>query len=354
MREHRWETQSAFSFDDILNLTERLRQVNLSPVHPGKDVITYIEEWEVSNPTEINKLECWPIEDLTLIHVLENWEGDFFLLAGGYHTVFQRYQSVNTYCSICHPWRINGHLATLLSDAMFWVGFRHTHSFIRVRVHTTDIVAPGETWADHQRPIWLEERKAAFLAAIRTLDLPLEPVIEGDRLNLHTPRQDTPLFCSWPDAFGPCQFELNSPDVFEFLVPASQLAATHLGRVANVRTYLTGFSVEELQDFQSITRGQTIGLPMFGTQRVQRHSRDPREVLDQSGRLYSTLCEFQTEMVLAKGKDVAAIIGIVATQGQFRIEVRLSQSPLPLQDTTGWLEHLLGVRVSYAPLSAFP
>jgi hypothetical protein len=236
---------------------------------------------------------------------------------------------------------------------MFWVGFRHTHSFIRVRVHTTDIVAPGETWADHQRPIWLEERQAAFLAAIRTLDLPLEPAIERDRLIIRTPRQDTPLFCSWPDAFGPCQFEFNSPDVFEFLVPASQLAATYQGRSATVRTYLTGFSGIELQDFQSLEKDKR-SLYRCSVHNAFKDIPDILGILDQSGRLYSTLCEFQTNTVLPEGKDVAAIIGIVATQGQFRIEVRLSQNPLTREETTEWLKGLLGVPVSYAPLSAFP
>jgi hypothetical protein len=236
---------------------------------------------------------------------------------------------------------------------MFWVGFRHTHSFIRVRVHTTDIVAPGETWADHQRPIWLEERQAAFLAAIRTLDLPLEPAIERDRLIIRTPRQDTPLFCSWPDAFGPCQFEFNSPDVFEVLVPASQLAATYQGRSATVRTYLTGFSGIELQDFQSLEKDKR-SLYRCSVHNAFKDIPDILGILDQSGRLYSTLCEFQTNTVLPEGKDVAAIIGIVATQGQFRIEVRLSQNPLTREETTEWLKGLLGVPVSYAPLSAFP
>ncbi len=353
MREHRWETQPALSFDQILQMTDRLRGAGLAPADPDKDVITYIEDWEVSEPKDIQQLEFWPIEDVTLIHVLENWGGDFFLLVGGYHTVFQRYQTVNTYCSVCHPWRLEGHLATLLPDAMLWVGFRHTHSFIRVRVHTTEIVTPGEIWADQQRPIWLEERQAAFLAAIRTLDLPLEPAIERERLILRTPRQDTPLFCSWPDAFGPCQFELNSPDVFEFLVPASQLAATYQGRPATVRTYLTGFSENELQDFQSL------GQDKRSVYRCSVHNafKDIPEILgilDRSGRLYTTLCEFQTETLLPEGKDVAAIIGIVANQGQFRIEARLSQSPLPREETTKWLEGLLGVPLSYAPLSAFP
>jgi hypothetical protein len=353
MREHRWETQSALSFDQILKMTDRLRGAGLTPADPEKDVITYIEDWEVSDPQDILKLEFWPIEDLTLIHVLEQWEGDFFLLVGRYHTVFQRYQSVNTYCSVCHPWRIEGHLATLLPDAMFWVGFRHTHSFIRVRVHTTDIVAPGETWADQQRLIWLEERQAAFLAAIRILDLPLEPAIERDRLTLRTPRQDTPLFCSWPDAFGPCQFEFNSPDVFEFLVPASQLAATYQSGPATVRTYLTGFSGNELQDFQSLEKNKR-SVYRCSAHNAFKDIPDILAVLERSGRLYSTLCEFQTDTVLPEGKDVAAIIGVVATQGQFRLEVRLSQSPLTREGTTEWLEGLLGMPVSYDPLSAFP
>ena len=353
MREHRWETKSALSFDQILHLTDRLGSTGLTPVDPNKEVITYIEEWEISDPRDIRQFDGWPVEDVTLIHILEDWTGDFFLLVGGYHTVFQQYQSVNTYCSICHPWRIEGHLATLLPNAMFWVGFRHTHSFIRVRVHTTDIVAPGDTWADQQRLIWLEERQAAFQSAIQTLDLPLEPAIEHDRLTLRTPRQDTPLFCSWPDAFGPCQFELNSPDVYEFLVPASQLAVTNQGHPATVRTYMTGFSEKELRDFHSLETNKR-SVYRCSAHNAFKDIPDILGILDTSGRLYSTLCEFQTETVLPEGKDVAAIIGIVATQGQFRIEVRLSQSPLTRDSTTEWIEQLLELPVEYAPLSAFP
>ena len=271
MREHRWETKSALAFNQILHITDRLKRRGLTPVDPNKEVITYIEEWEISDPASIRQLDGWPVEDVTLIHILEDWTGDFFLLVGGYHTIFQRYQSVNTYCSICHPWRIGGHLATLLPNAMFWVGFRHSHSFIRIRVHTTDIVAPGETWADQQRLIWLEERQAAFHSAIQTLDLPLEPTIEHDRLILRTPRQDTPLFCSWPDAFGPCQFELNSPDVYEFLVPASQLAVTNQGHPATVRSYMTGFFRKGIAGFPILGNKKTISVPVLRTQCVQRH-----------------------------------------------------------------------------------
>lgn len=353
MREHRWETQTALSFRDILTMTDRLATIGLPSAHPEKDVICYIEEWEVDDPTGIQKIDLWPTEDVTLIHIYEHWDGDFFLLAGGYHTVFQRYQSVNAYCSLCHPWRIEDHLVTLLPDAMLWVGFRHTHSFIRVRVHTTDIVAPGETWADHQRPMWLDERQTAFLAAIRTLDLPLVPAIEHDRFIIGTPRQDTPLFCSWPDAFGPCQFEFNSPDPFEFLVPASQLAATYHGRPATVRTHLTGFSEKELMDFQSLN-GNKRSAYRCSVHCSLKEIPDILAILDQSGRLYTTLCEFQTHSILSQGLDAAAIIGIVANKGKYFIEVRFNQIPLPREETTQWLEAVLERPVTYAPLSAFP
>ena len=143
-------------------------------------------------------------------------------------------------------------MVTLLPNAMLWVGFRHTHSFIRVRVHTTDIVAPGETWADHQRAMWLEERRSAFLSAFHTLELSLDPAIDKEHLTIHSTRQDAPLFCSWPDAFGPCQVEMNSSDVFEFLVPASQLASTYQGPPTTVRAYLTGFTKDQLLQFDTL------------------------------------------------------------------------------------------------------
>ena len=276
----------------------------------------------------------------------------FSCLAGRYHKEFQQYESVNTYCSVCHPWRINGHWVTLRPDAMFWVGFRHAHSFIRVRLHTTEIVTPGETWADHQRPLWLEERRTAFEEAIKTLELPIEPSTDGKRLLLKTARQDTPFFCSWPDAFGPCQFEYNSPDVFEFLVPASRLATTH-SEAANIRVYLTGFPQSALFGFQGIEPQKRL------VYRCSAHcmlSEIP-EILSQlghCGRLYTTLCEFQTQALLPNERDAAAIVGIVGEKGSYQIEVRLSQSPLPRPEMGDCLEQLLKLPMRYAPLSAFP
>ena len=353
MREHRWETQSTLSFEDILSVAGKLRQLGLTSIHEDKEMIGYIEEWEVDHPQRIQALALWPTEDVTLLHLLDNWQGDFFLLAGHYHSIFQTHQSVNTYCSIAHPWRITQPLTTLLPEAWLWLGFRHTHGFIRIRVHTTDVITPGETLAKPRDRFWLTDRGNAFRTAIQILDLPIEVTQKGARVLLQTDRTDTPLFCSWPDAFGPCQFELNSPDPFEFLVPASQLAATYQGKPAHVRVYLTGFPEPALLDFTGIAPN-----PRF-MYRCSIHctlSDMPEllHLLEPQGRVYGSLAEFQTDYLLPEGEDVAAIVGLVGTNGDFRLEIRLNQRPLPHQATEQWLEELVGHPLVYSPLPAFP
>ena len=77
-------------------------------------------------------------------------------------------------------------------------------------------------------------------------------------------------------------------------------------------------------------------------------------VLGASGRLYSTLCEFQTASILPGGIDSAVIIGIAASKGQFQIEARFNRYPIDKDDTAKWLETLIGKPMTYTPLSAFP
>jgi len=353
MREHRWESQATLTFPDLLRLTETLRNCNLTGMYPEKELIGYIEEWEVTHPEHIGVLAAWPTEDVTLLHLLDHWEGDFFLLAGGYHTVFQRYQSVNTYCSIAHPWRIRKPLATVQPLAWFWVGFRHTHGFIRVRVQTTEIVAPGESVESPRDQFWLKDRQEAFQEAIELVDLPIQVHLNKTKVLLQTPRTDSPLFCSWPDAFGPCQFELNSPDPYEFLVPGSQLATSMGEQQKNVRVYLTGFSEEALTDFHGTVPNSRL---MYRCSIHCRLEEIPEifELLQAKGRLYGSLAEFQTGMILPNGADAAAIIGMVGFQGQWRLEIRLNLLPLPKSETEQWLEQLVGHSLKYAPLPAFP
>jgi hypothetical protein len=143
VRERRWETTTPLTFGQVLVVGERLAALGLKPAVPAKDVICYVEEWTVESPEDFDQLDAWSTEDVTLIHVREGWRGDFFLLAGAYHTVYQRYQDVGTYCSISHPWRIRDPLRLHDPRSMLWLGFRHAHSFIRVRLQTKDVITPG-------------------------------------------------------------------------------------------------------------------------------------------------------------------------------------------------------------------
>jgi hypothetical protein len=73
-----------------------------------------------------------------------------------------------------------------------------------------------------------------------------------------------------------------------------------------------------------------------------------------TGRLYATFCEFQTQDMLAEREDASAIIGIVGLEGAFQLEVRLNRAPLPEDEMAPWLEQLLGLAVTAAPLPPFP
>lgn len=352
MRERRWETSGRLTFLDILAVGERLGALGLKPAPPVKDVICYVEDWAVDSPGAFDRLNQWATEDVTLLHVREAWQGDFFLLAGGYHTVFQQHQDVGTYCSISHPWRTRGPLTFHHPTSMLWLGFRHNHAFIRIRLHTQEVVTPGETREDARRTEWIDERRAVFLEAIAILELPVETSVEKGQLVLKPADPSTPFFCSWPDAFGPCQFEYNSTDAYEFLVPASKLAATFAPQAANVRTYLTGFSAETLEKFAAIQPGAR------SVYRCSVHCAlgelpDVLATIEPQGRLYSTLCEFNTQELLPNGDEASAIVGIVGSAGGFQLEMRLNRAPLPEAQMAAWLERLLGYAVTYAPLPPF-
>ncbi|MBA5865647.1 MAG: hypothetical protein GDA67_02995 [Nitrospira sp. CR1.3] len=352
MRERRWETTAPLSFGQILAVGERLASLGLKPAVPAKDVICYVEEWTVESPEDFDGLDAWATEDVTLVHVRDRWRGDFFLLAGAYHTVYQRYQDVGTYCSVSHPWRIRESLTLHESRSMLWLGFRHAHSFVRVRLQTREVISPGETRGDARREQWLDERRTAFLEAITTLELPIETAIEKQQLILRPTDPTVPFFCSWPDAFGPCQFEYNTSDAYEYLVPASRLAATYLPEPAGVRAYLTGFSEEALGEFAAIEPPArlayrcSVHCPLDDLPEI-------RAAIEPDGRLYTTLCEFQTQELIPEGEDASAIVGVMGSDAGFQLEVRLNRAPLDEALMAGWLERVLGYSVTYAPLPAF-
>ena len=353
MRERRWESVSKLDFNGVLALGERLAGWGLHPAPPSKEIICYIEEWTVQAPEDIDQLDPWATEDTTLVLIDDQWSGDFFLLAGAYHTVYQQHRDIGTYCSVSHPWQIQIPLRLHRPKAMFWLGFRHVHTFIRVRVHTTDVITPGETRADDQRDLWLAERRQAFSEAIAVLNVPIDIREEKRNVALRPEREGAPLFCSWPDAFGPCQFEYNSDDPFEFLVPASRLAATYIEKPVAVRSYLTGFSEPALQQFQAVNAAARSAYRCSVHCPVDELP-DVLQAIEPEGRLYATLCEFSTLHLLPEEEEASAIIGIVGTGGAFQVEVRLNRAPLAEEAMIPWLERLLGVPVAYAPLPPFP
>jgi hypothetical protein len=352
MRERRWESTEPLTFGQVLAVGERLASLGLKPAVPANDVICYVEEWTVESPEDFDGLDAWATEDVTLVHVREGWRGDFFLLSGAYHTVYQRHQDVGTYCSISHPWRIREPLRLHESRGMLWLGFRHAHSFVRIRLQTGEVISPGETRGDDRRDQWLEERRAAFLESITTLELPIETDLEKDQVVLRPTDPSVPFFCSWPDAFGPCQFEYNTSDAYEFLVPASRLAATYAPEPAGVRAYLTGFSESALDEFAAIEPAARPGYrcsvhcPLDDLPEI-------RSAIEPDGRLYTTLCEFQTQELLPEGEDASAIIGVVGSSVGFAVEARLNRAPLKEELMADWIERLIGHRVAYAPLPAF-
>jgi len=352
VRERRWETTSPLTFGHVLVVGERLAALGLKPAVPARDIICYVEEWTVDSPEDLDQLDPWATEDVTLVHIREGWRGDFFLLAGAYHTTYQQYQDTGTYCSISHPWRIREPLQLHDQRSMVWLGFRHAHSFVRVRLQTHEVIPPGETRGDAQRPQWVEERRTAFLEAITQLELPIETNVKKGNLVLHPADTSIPFFCSWPDAFGPCQFEYNTPDAYELLVPASKLAATFAPEAAGVRAYLTGFSEDALVEFQAIEPTARLAY------RCSAHCPlddlpEIRSAIEPDGRLYATLCEFQTSELIPEGEDASAILGIVGSHAGFQIEARLNRAPLKEELMAAWLERLIGHPVAYAPLPAF-
>jgi len=352
VRERRWETTAPLSFGQVLAVGERLASLGLKPAVAAKDVICYVEDWKVEAAEDLDGLDAWATEDVTLVHVRSGWRGDFFLLAGAYHTVYERHQNVGTYCSISHPWRNREPLIHHESRSMLWLGFRHAHSFVRVRLQTKEVISPGETRGDDQREQWLEERRAAFLEAITALEVPVETAIDKQQLVLRPADPHVPFFCSWPDAFGPCQFEYNTTDAYEFLVPASRLAATFSPEPAGVRAYLTGFSEEALGEFAAIEPRAglayrcSVHCPLDDLPEI-------RSVIEPEGRLYATLCEFQTQDLIPEHEDASAIVGVMGTGAGFHLEVRLNRAPLLEEQMAGWLERLVGYPVVYAPLPAF-
>ncbi len=355
MRERRWESQKTLGFEEVEALQHRLAGLDLKVRNPNEVVACYIEEFIVEQLDEIERLAQWPIEEMTLVQIQPEWTGDFYLFVAKHHELFRQQKGMEGYLSLSHPWRmpdtqgIQYHEA----EALFWVGFRDTHGFARVRVLPKEIITPGERRAEDQRGSWLRERAAFFSTAVEVLGLPISVECEKDRLSLSTESKDTAVSLSWPDAFGACQFEYVDRDRYALLVPAAQLIATLGLQPALIKTYLSGFPPEALVAFhQQQAQAQTL-------YRGYIHAciRDLPQVVQafgpRSGRALINLCEFDSDALLAEGDLASAIIGVIASPEGYQIEIRLNRAPLPEDQMLDWLREVCGLPFVYAPLSVY-
>ncbi len=120
-----------------------------------------------------------------------------------------------------------------------------------------------------------------------------------------------------------------------------------------MRSYLTGFSREALAAFGKIDP------PAREAYRCSVHCtlKDLPEIsriISPEGRLYATICDFQTGRLLPGSAEAWALIGVLATAKGFKIEVRLNRAPLAEERMGPWLEEVLKMPVVYSPLPPFP
>ncbi|MBI3804359.1 MAG: hypothetical protein HY282_11425 [Nitrospirae bacterium] len=354
MRERRWESQSTITFDEMAVLCSTLRGFGLEVKEIEKEVSCYFEEFWIDALEEIDRLEEWTVDEVTLVQVDSQWKGDFFVLSAHHYDLFRRYLSMEAYLSLCHPWQVPADLKAKLhhAEAMFWIGFRQDHGFIRVRLVPNEVITPGEKRGESKRFTWMSERAALFSSAIEALDLPLFVDWEKGALSISSEDPATPISCSWPDAFGPCQFEFITADPYELLVPAARLVSKFGARPATIRTFFSGFSREVLQMFHRL---QPEGRLLYRGYVQAPLSDLPKivQAVEPSGRVLANLCEFRTTQLLPKGEEAYAVIGVIGSGLGFKIEIRLNRAPLPEERMEEWLEGLTGLAMRYAPLSSY-
>lgn len=354
MRERRWESQETIGFDAVVALCRSLSERGLDVKGIDKEVSCYFEEFWIKSLDEINRLEAWPVDEVTLVQVNDRWEGDFFVLAGSHYDLFRRHLSMEAYLSLSHPWSIPPELKVRLHqhEAMFWIGFRQDHGFIRVRLTPNEIITPGERRGDQRRFSWLSERASLFAAAVEVLDLPLFVEWEKGSLSLSSEDPAWPVSCSWPDAFGPCQFEQIVADPYQLLVPAARLISKRGVRPATIRTFFSGFTPEALESFHRL---QPLSRLLYRGY-IQAPLKDlPKmvEAIGPTARVLANLCEFRTGQLLPEGEEAYAVVGVVGGQSGYKIEIRLNRAPLPEERMEEWLQRLTGIPMRYAPLSLY-
>lgn len=355
MRERRWESIQAIGFEDILTLQHRLKEAGLKVREPHQETACYIEAFSINHLDEIDRLSQWTIDEITLVQIKEAWSGDFFLLAALHHELYLEHTQMEGYLSLCHPWQIpaENEIKRHQPEALFWIGFRDTHGFIRVRIVPEEIIPPGEHRDAQHRLSWVTERALAFSSAIDVLDLPLFVEWHEGRLLVSTTDPASAVSVSWPDAFGPCQFEYVVTDRYDLLVPAARLVSKLGVQPATVKTFLSGFSQEALSVFHELQPDAQMLYRGYIHACLNDLPQVVEAVTANHGRVLINLCEFETNRLLLEGEPASAVLGVIGDVDGFKIEIRLNRAPLPEEKMIEWLNALTGFPVVYAPLSVY-
>lgn len=354
MRERRWESQSIVQFDQVVVLSDRLKGRGLEVKRFDQEAACYIEEFRIGRLDEIDRLSAWTVDEMTLVQINDRWEGDFFILAGKHHDLYRQYPGMEAYLSLSHPWRIPDSLPLKMhqQEAMFWIGFRDTHGFIRVRVVPNEIITPGERRGEAKQLTWMTERASAFSEAIQALDLPLFVEWKKGSLLVSNGDSASAVSLSWPDAFGPCQFEYIVSDRYELLVPAARFISKVGARPAVIRTFISGFPTEILEVFHRLQPESNM-LYRGYLHAPLKELPDVVGSMRPTGRALVNLCEFGTRQLLPEGEESYAVVGVIGSEAGFKIEVRLNRAPLPEEEIEDWMNELIGLPMGYTPLPLY-
>ena len=354
MREHRWLSRYPVDFQNLITLCNRLKGAGFKIREAEQDRACYIDEFSVNRLDRIESLSPWIIDELTLVEQNGGWKGDFYLLAGRHYDLFRRHERMEAYLSICHLWQIPSPPKVQYHDpeAVFWIGFRDTHGFIRVRLVPSTIITPGEKDGEVDSEAWLAERAAIFSQVVTELGLPIAVEKNHRSVTLFSTDSSALLSVSWPDAFGPCQFEYVVTDRYSLLVPASQFVSKFGIPVSTLRTFLSGFPGHQLEEFRQLQPASTLFYRGF-LQAPLTDLPDVVSAVGPSGIGLINLCEFQTGKFIRGGREAEGVIGVIADQSGYKMEVRLNLSPLTQAESGVALERLFGAPMVYSPLPLF-
>ena len=354
MREHRWESQFPCDFEKFRMLCNSLKESGLNFRAENQDRACYIDDFRVNSLDEVKRLSPWIIDELTLMEVNHSWKGDFFLLAGRHHDLFREHKKMEAYLSISHLWRItlDRQIQFHDPDAAIWIGFRDTHGFIRVRILSTQVITPGESVSKDHFQSWMTERNSIFSNIISELELPIAVEREGHSISFFSTDSSALVSGSWPDAIGPCQIEFVITDRYSLLVPASRFVSKFGINSLPLRTFISGFSLHQLEQFHDLQPDSQLIYRGF----IQAPIMDLPEIVSTigpTGKGMVNLCDFQTKELLPSLTHADGVMAVIGEPGGFKIEVRLNRLPRSKTETGDWLESFFGSPMVYSPLPLF-